>query len=151
MLEKNLLIFGDNLAGLDLIPEKSVRLIYVDPPFNTGKIRSYKRIRLHVGEKVRTGFGGRQYAYTEGLSISYADIRTLDEYLNFLKIRLEKARQKLTDDGSIYVHIDYHSSHLVRLLLEEIFGAENFLSEIIWAYDYGGRPRNKWAPKHDNI
>jgi len=151
MLEKNLLIFGDNLAGLDLIPEKSVRLIYVDPPFNTGKIRSYKRIRLHVGEKVRTGFGGRQYAYTEGPSISYADIRTVDEYLNFLKIRLEKARQKLTDDGSIYVHIDYHSSHLVRLLLEEIFGAENFLSEIIWAYDYGGRPRNKWAPKHDTI
>src|SRR3990172_4666354 len=119
MLEKNLLIFGDNLAGLDLVPEKSVRLIYIDPPFNTGKTRTYKRIRLHSGEKVRTGFGGKQYRYTESASISYDDVRTLDEYLDFLGARIEKARRTLTDDGSMYVHIDYHCSHLVRLLLED--------------------------------
>jgi len=151
MLEKNLLILGDNLSGLELVADKSVRLIYIDPPFNTGKIRSYKRIRLNVGDKVRTGFGGRQFRYSEGPSISYDDIRSMGEYLDFLGARIEKARRKLTDDGSIYVHIDYHCAHLVRLLLEEIFGAEAFLNEIIWAYDYGGRPRNRWAPKHDTI
>lgn len=151
MPDKNLLIYGDNLAGLDLVPDASVRLIYIDPPFNTGKIRSYKRIKLHAGDKVRTGFGGRQYRYSESRPVSYGDVRTVDEYLDFLRVRLENARRKLTDDGSVYVHIDYHCSHLVRFLLEDIFGPEAFLNEIIWAYDYGGRARNRWASKHDTI
>jgi len=149
--EKNLLILGDNLMGLDLVADKSVRLIYIDPPFNTGKIRAYKRIKLNVGDKVRVGFGGKQFRYAEGPAVSYDDVRSVEDYLNFLRARIEKARRKLTEDGSMYVHIDYHCSHYVRLLLEEIFGRECFLNEIIWAYDYGGRPRNRWPPKHDTI
>ncbi|MCE9594536.1 MAG: site-specific DNA-methyltransferase [Planctomycetes bacterium] len=141
----------DNLTELRTWPDESVDLIYIDPPFNTGARRRLRSIRLNVGESERRGFGGRTYKYSVSSDMSYADDKTLDAYLEFLSVRLEQARRILKPTGSIYVHIDARVVHHVRFALDRIFGPEHFLNEIIWAYDFGGRGRDRWAPKHDNI
>ncbi|MDH3193828.1 MAG: site-specific DNA-methyltransferase [Acidimicrobiia bacterium] len=142
---------GDNLAVLESLPAGSVNLIYIDPPFGTGQVRSHRRIKTGSGDATRSGFGGRTYQYETVSQLAYRDDMPLDEYLAFLRVRLEQMHRVLTDDGSIYVHVDFHAVHHVRLLLDDIFGEERFLNEIIWAYDYGGRHRDRWPRKHDNI
>ncbi len=142
---------GDNLAVLESMPAGSVNLIYIDPPFGTGLVRSHRRIKTGSGEATRSGFGGRTYRYETISELAYRDDMPLEEYLAFLRVRLEHMHRVLTDDGSIYVHVDFHAVHHVRLLLDDIFGEERFLNEIIWAYDYGGRHRDRWPRKHDNI
>lgn len=146
-----LLIQGDSLAVLRLMPSESVHLIYIDPPFNTGKTRRLQSISLGAGNKTRRGFKGREYAYEVRSDISYSDNMPIEEYLEFLGVRLQEARRVLARTGSIYLHLDYHSVYHAKPMMDEIFGAENFLNEIIWAYDYGGRPRDRWPSKHDNI
>lgn len=142
--------FGDNLPVLRSLPDESVDLIYIDPPFNTGKTQARTQIKtVSSGDGDRTGFGGRRYATIKLGSQSYADL--FDDYLAFLEPRLEEARRVLRPHGSLYFHIDYREVHYCKLLLDVIFGREAFLNEIIWAYDYGGRTRKKWPPKHDNI
>src|SRR6476619_2009034 len=81
--------------------------------------------------------------------ISYRD--AFEDYLAFLEPRLIEARRVLTPTGTIYFHIDYREAHYCKLLLDGIFGRENFLNEIIWAYDYGARTKRKWPAKHDTI
>jgi site-specific DNA-methyltransferase (adenine-specific) len=125
--------------------------MYIDPPFHTGRVRRLTRIRLGEGEATRRGFGGRTYRFRVVSERAYSDEMSLDEYLGFLYERLLEARRVLTPHGSIYVHLDYHAVHYVRLLMDEVFGRECFLNEIIWAYDYGGRPKDRWPRKHDNI
>jgi len=145
------LIQGDSLAALRAMPDAFVDLIYIDPPFNTGKNRRLQSIALGSGERERTGYQGRRYRYRVKSDLRYSDDMPRHQYLAFLHQRLVEARRVLKRHGSIYVHVDYHAAHHVRLLLDEVFGERRFLNEIIWAYDYGGRPRDRWPPKHDNI
>ncbi len=142
--------FGDNLEVLKILPSESVDLIYIDPPFNTGREQRYtalRTVRSETGDRV--GFGGKRYRTLMLGSRSFVDI--FDDYLAFLEPRLLEAHRVLAPHGSLYFHIDYREVHYCKVLLDAIFGRECFLNEIIWAYDYGGRPRRKWPPKHDNI
>ncbi|MBI5292937.1 MAG: site-specific DNA-methyltransferase [Chloroflexi bacterium] len=146
----NKVYFGDNLPILQSLPSESVELIYIDPPFNTGKRQTrtqLKTVRDAAGD--RTGFNGQRYKTTALGSRAYAD--RFDDYLAFLEPRLREARRLLTANGSLYFHIDYREVHYCKILLDEIFGRECFLNEIIWAYDYGARTKRKWPAKHDNI
>jgi site-specific DNA-methyltransferase (adenine-specific) len=144
-------VLSDNLSVLASLLDASVDLIYVDPPFNTGReqrLERLKTIRDDVGGD-RTGFQGRRYR-TVRLGVSrYLDV--FDDYLAFLEPRLNEFRRVLKDTGSLYVHLDYREVHYVKVLLDGIFGRDCFLNEVIWAYDYGGRPRRRWPPKHDSI
>ena len=142
--------FADNLTVLRGLPSGSVDLIYIDPPFNTGRLQSLDRIRtVRSDEGDRTGFAGRRYATEKLGSQAYADI--FDDYLAFLEPRLREAHRVLAPHGSLYFHIDYREVHYCKVLLDGIFGRDAFLNEIIWAYDYGARTRRKWPAKHDNI
>lgn len=146
----NAVYFADNLETLRGMASESVDLIYIDPPFNTGGFQSRTRLRTvqsDVGDRV--GFQGKRYGTEKGITMAYADV--FDDYLGFLTSRLEEAHRILRPHGSLYFHIDYREVHYCKVLLDGIFGRECFLNEIIWAYDYGGRPRNKWPAKHDNI
>ena len=146
----NRVYFGDNLPVLQSLPDSSVDLIYIDPPFNTGKTQARTQIRTEQSENGdRTGFGGRRYETVKIGSKGYADI--FDDYLSFLEPRLNEAYRLLKPAGSLYFHIDYREVHYCKILLDAIFGRECFLNEIIWAYDYGGRSKDRWPAKHDNI
>jgi site-specific DNA-methyltransferase (adenine-specific) len=144
-------VLGDNLDVLALLPDASVDLIYVDPPFNTGHPRTLQRLQTVRDDTAgdRTGFQGKRYRTVKLGRSSYADV--FDDYLDFLEPRLTQFWRVLKDSGSLYVHLDYREVHYVKVLLDSIFGRERFLNEVIWAYDYGGRPRRRWPPKHDTI
>jgi len=147
----NYIYFGDNLEALRRLPDGSADLIYIDPPFNTGAQRSHTRIRtVRSANGDRTGFQGTRYATEKLGTQSYADDFG-GGYLDFLRPRLEEAHRVLSPRGSFYFHIDYREAHYCKVLLDEVFGRECFLNEIIWAYDYGARTKSKWPPKHDNI
>ncbi len=145
------LICGDNLPIMRLIPDDSIDLVYIDPPFGTGNLRRHDRIRLGAGEMSRRGFGGRVHRFEVTSSMRYEDSMSIDEYLEFLWVRLVEIHRILTSRGSLYLHLDYRSAHHARFMLDDLFGADRFLNEIIWAYDYGGRSRVRWPAKHDNI
>jgi site-specific DNA-methyltransferase (adenine-specific) len=146
----NCIYFGDNLPILQSLPPDSVDLIYIDPPFNTGKTQGRTQIRTTASDEGdRTGFAGRRYATVKVGSRAYGD--AFDDYLAFLEPRLLEAYRILKPEGSLYFHIDYREVHYCKVLLDGIFGRDSFLNEIIWAYDYGGRTRKKWPAKHDNI
>jgi site-specific DNA-methyltransferase (adenine-specific) len=146
----NRIYFGDNLPILQTLPSESVDLIYIDPPFNTGKKQSRTQIRTERDELGdRVGFQGKRYQTIKIGSKGYIDL--FDDYLAFLEPRLREAHRILKSDGSLYFHIDYREVHYCKILLDAIFGRESFLNEIIWAYDYGARSKSKWPAKHDNI
>ena len=144
------IILSDNLPVLKAMDAGSVDLIYIDPPFNTGRTQSRTRIRVKRDEDGdRTGFQGARYR-TEVVSRSgYTD--THDDYLAFLEPRLREAHRVLAPNGSFFLHIDYREAHYCKVLLDQIFGRASFMNEIIWAYDYGGRSKRKWPAKHDTI
>src|SRR5581483_8534067 len=97
----------------------------------------------------RVGFAGRTYR-SELLSVrSFVDRH--DDYLAFLEPRLRDVRRVLNERGTLYFHIDYREAHYGKLLLDELFGRDCFLNEIIWAYDYGARAKRRWPAKHDTI
>jgi site-specific DNA-methyltransferase (adenine-specific) len=147
---RNRLEFADNLVALPAIPSGSVPLIYIDPPFNTGKRQRRTTMKATRSENGgRLGFAGQLYDTTILDSLAYAD--TFDDYLGFLGPRLAEAHRILAPNGSLYVHLDAREVHYVKILLDHIFGRSSFLNEIIWVYDYGGRARNRWPAKHDNI
>jgi len=142
---------GDNLPILKSLPDGSFDLIYVDPPFNTGKAQTMTRIRTVQDREGgdRTGFQGRRYRTVQVGSSSFED--TFDDYMAFLEPRLLEARRLLKPSGSFFLHIDYREVHYCKVLLDAIFGRDSFLNEIIWAYDYGARTKRRWSAKHDNI
>lgn len=128
----------------------SVDLIYIDPPFNTGTTQRHTRIKTRRSEDGdRTGFQGKSYETVELGTKSFADL--FDDFLAFLEPRLQQAYRVLAPHGTLYFHIDFREVHYCKILLDSIFGRENFLNEIIWAYDFGGRTKKRWPPKHDNI
>jgi site-specific DNA-methyltransferase (adenine-specific) len=146
----NSIYFGDNLPILKTLPSESVDLIYIDPPFNTGKTQKRTTVRTVQDEDGdRKGFKGNTYRTIEIGTKAYED--TFESLIEFLRPRLFEAYRILSPQGSLYFHIDYREVHYCKILLDEIFGRECFLNEIIWAYDYGGRARTKWPAKHDNI
>ena len=146
----NQVIFGDNLNVLRGIADGAIDLIYIDPPFNTGKVQARRQLKTSRSEKGdRIGFGDNSYTTEVIGQKDYQD--AFSDYLAFLKPRLVEAYRVLKADGSLYFHIDYREVHYCKVLLDEIFGRENFINEIIWAYDYGGRARDRWPAKHDNI
>ncbi len=144
------ILLGDNLELLRGFEKESFQLIYIDPPFNTGKGQTRKTLEtVQDGDGDRTGFQGRRYSTRLLEESSYRD--SFDDYLAFLTPRLEQTHRLLSRTGTLYFHIDYRESHYCKLLLDEIFGRESFLNEIVWAYDYGARSKNRWPAKHDTI
>ncbi len=141
---------GDCLDILPRLPDASFDLIYIDPPFNTGRRRTHRRVRTDAdAHGDRTGFAGRRYRTEPVGTLAYPD--AFDDFLGFLRPRLEQAHRLLRPTGSLFVHLDYREVHYVKVLLDGIFSRTAFLNEIIWAYDYGARTRRRWAPKHDNL
>ncbi|HUN77426.1 MAG TPA: DNA methyltransferase [Solirubrobacteraceae bacterium] len=147
---ENRIVLGDNLDVLPGLQGGSFQLIYIDPPFNTGKAQRRRMIETAPDEDGdRTGFTGRRYRTRLLAESSYGD--DFEDYLAFLDPRLREAHRLLAPSGTLYFHIDYREAHYCKLLLDEIFGRECFLNEIVWAYDYGARSRRRWPAKHDTI
>jgi site-specific DNA-methyltransferase (adenine-specific) len=144
-------VLGDNIDVLRRLPDGCLDLVYIDPPFGTGQVRRLESIRTGIGTRSRSGFGGRVYNFDVVSAHHYRDDMSLDEYLGFLHERLAQIWRALSPTGSLYLHLDFHAVHHARLLLDEVFGPERFVNEVIWAYDYGGRPKDRWPRKHDNI
>ncbi len=147
---RGLVIHADNLQVLEALDDASVDLIYIDPPFNTGKPQSRKVLRTERHELGdRTGFKGARYRTTQLKETRFAD--SFENFLAFLEPRLRHAHRVLKPTGSFYFHIDYREVHYCKVMIDGIFGRDCFLNEIIWAYDYGARTKRRWPAKHDNI
>lgn len=146
----DLVVHGDNLPAIRALPDESFRLIYIDPPFNTGRTQRRQALTTQRStEGTRTGFGGNSYDTIKGVLYSYDD--TFADYWEFLEPRLQEAWRLLDDRGTLYLHLDYREVHYAKVALDALFGRESFLNEIIWAYDYGARATKKWPSKHDTI
>jgi site-specific DNA-methyltransferase (adenine-specific) len=144
------ILLGENLHLLPAFADESFQLVYVDPPFNTGKVQARRTLQvLRDADGERTGFQGRRYSSRLLAESSYRD--RFEDYLAFLEPRLQHAHRLLAREGTLYFHIDYREAHHCKLLLDEIFGRDSFLNEIIWAYDYGARTKRRWPAKHDTI
>jgi site-specific DNA-methyltransferase (adenine-specific) len=150
-LDGDLLVEADNLAVLRRLPAGAFDLIYVDPPFNTGRPRRLRSLAVARDDArgERAGFGGRRYRAAVVSDLAYDDAHA--DYPAFLRPRLEHARRLLAEHGTLYVHLDPRESHYAKVMLDDVFGRECFLNEIVWAYDYGGKPRRRWPAKHDTI
>jgi site-specific DNA-methyltransferase (adenine-specific) len=148
----SLVVRADNLEVLRLVPGGTVDLVYVDPPFNTGRRQSRPPLRtvLDEGGGDRTGFGGRRYR-TERAGPAHSFDDAFEDYLGFLEPRLREAHRVLRPTGCFYLHLDYREVHYAKVLADGIFGRDAFINEIIWAYDYGARTRRRWPAKHDDI
>jgi site-specific DNA-methyltransferase (adenine-specific) len=151
VLDDDLVIAGDNTAVLAALPDGFFDLIYMDPPFNTGRAQARRSMSMAADSDGgdRVGFGGRRYRSQLLRTLAFDD--TFDDYLRFLAPRLERARELLAAHGTLYFHIDYREAHYCKLLLDEVFGRDAFLNELIWSYDYGAKPRRRWPAKHDTI
>lgn len=129
----NIVYQADSLSIVSELPKSSIDLIYTDPPFGTG-----------VKQKLQRHIGGQIFE-----KMSYSD--RFDDYLNFLVPYLRAFNEVLKDTGTLYLHLDPRWSHYAKVEADKIFGYENFLSEVIWSYNFGGRGKDRWPPKHDVI
>ncbi|MFC0247986.1 DNA-methyltransferase [Citricoccus parietis] len=148
----NLVVGAENLEFLPSLPDGAFTLVYLDPPFNTGRTQRRQQmsmVRAAAEESDRVGFGGQSYKTIKGALASYDD--AFADYWEFLEPRLREAWRLLADDGTLYLHLDYREVHYAKVMLDAIFGRECFLNEIIWAYDFGGRSKRRWPSKHDTI
>jgi DNA modification methylase len=146
----DLVLLGDNLDVLPRFANGSFQLVYADPPFNTGRTVSRRTLSVFPDENGdRIGFQGRRYASRVLKETSFRD--SFEDYLGFLEPRLRELHRLLAPSGTLYLHLDYREAHYVKLLLDELFGRECFLNEIVWAYDYGAKPKRRWPAKHDTI
>ncbi len=147
--EEDLVVHGECGAVLPNLPDGAFDLVYIDPPWNTGRRQEARRLRSVPDSRGAAGFGGRRYRAEEQSRIGYED--TFADHLGFLAPRLAEARRLLAPHGTLYVHLDPRSAYRVRALLDELFGPDAFLSELVWAYDYGAKPKDRWPAKHDTI
>jgi len=115
------------LNVLPNIPPSTIDLVCTDPPFNTGA--------------TKVGTGGA----------SYTDSMLIGSYIAWLRTVMHEVKRVLAPHGSVYLHLDWHSVHYAKVMMDDVFGQNNFLNEIIWSYDYGGRSRVRWPKKHDTI
>lgn len=148
----SLVVQADNLQYLAELPDASFTMIYIDPPFNTGKVQARRTLRtkpVGEGKGDRTGFAGKSYSSVLKTLTSYSD--TFEDYWAFLEPRILEAHRLLTDDGTLYLHLDWREVHYAKIMCDMIFGRESFINEIIWAYDFGAKSNRKWPTKHDNI
>ena len=144
------IVLGDNLAVTALLPDAAFRLIYLDPPFNTGRVQRRQSVSTtRDPEGARQGFGGNSYDTVKGMLSRYDD--RFDDYWAFLEPRLAEAWRLLDDQGTLYLHLDYREAHYAKVALDALFGRESFLNELIWAYDYGAKSTRRWPAKHDTI
>ncbi|MCK9467090.1 MAG: site-specific DNA-methyltransferase [Candidatus Absconditabacterales bacterium] len=145
-IDFNKIFWGDNFQVLSHLLKEyrgKINLIYIDPPFDS-KADYVKNIQFK-GQKIK---GLEQNLFEEK---QYSDIRGKDEYLQFMYERLLLLRELLSDNGSIYLHCDYHKSHHLRCLMDEVFGEENFINEVVWGYHTGMRVESYWNRKHDTL
>ena len=149
MYGSNAVIEGDNLQVLKTIADESFQLIYIDPPFNTGREQSRNTTKAVLDKTANKGFAGKGYKRIIENVLAYDD--TFADYWEFLFPRLIEAQRLLTKSGTLYLHLDYREAHYAKVLLDGLFDKENFLNEIIWAYDYGGKSKSRWPSKHDTI
>lgn len=147
---------GDNLEVAAGFADGTFTLVYLDPPFNTGRTRekAVETATAPIGSRaeasvIRVGFHGREYERLRGDLRAYDD--RFDDYWGFLEPRLAEAWRLLADDGTLYLHLDYREAHYAKVLMDALFGRERFLNEIVWAYDYGAKTRRRWPTKHDTI
>ena len=144
------IVHGEALGVLRSLPDGCAGLVYVDPPFNTGGARTGLRTTtIADATATRLGFAGRHYRVERRSGARYDD--RFDDYLGWLRPRLEETRRILASQGSLYFHIDPRESHYCKVLLDDIFGRDSFLNEVVWAYDYGARTARRWPAKHDVI
>lgn len=142
----NKIFWGDNLQVMSHLLKEyrgKIDLIYIDPPFDS-KADYKKKIDVR-------GIGKATSDTTSFEEKQYGDIWTNDEYLQFMFERLIVMRDLLSDKGTIYLHCDWHRSHQLKLIMDEVFGVNHFRNEIIWSYSTLGRPNDKFAQKHDTI
>lgn len=137
------------MAHLRAMPSDSVQLIYIDPPFNTGRKQTRGRSTSVRSETGRIGFKGARYTTVRDTVLSYDD--DFADYWSFLEPRLEEAWRLLNQTGTLYLHLDYREAHYAKVLLDALFGRDCFLNELIWAYDYGAKAQGRWPAKHDTI
>jgi site-specific DNA-methyltransferase (adenine-specific) len=150
LLSDDLVVAGENSTALGKLPAGAFDVAYLDPPFNTGRAQARRTLSVSAdADGDRTGFGGRRYASRLLQTLSYDD--QFADYLGFLEPRVRAVRDLLAPHGTLYFHIDYREAHYCKLLLDEIFGRDAFLNELIWTYDYGAKPRRRWPAKHDTI
>lgn len=148
--DADIVLLGDNADVLPRLPDGAFQLIYIDPPFNTGKRQVRTTLRTaRSDEGRRVGFKGQRYSTVVTGARAYDD--AFDDYVAFLEPRLREAHRLLAPSGTFYLHLDYREVHYVKVALDGIFGRDCFLNEIIWAYDYGARATKKWPAKHDTI
>jgi len=144
------IVLGDNLAVTAGLPDAAFRLIYLDPPFNTGRVQRRQSVSTtRDPDGARQGFGGNSYDTVKGMLSRYDD--RFDDYWAFLEPRLHEAWRLLDDQGTLYLHLDYREAHYAKVALDALFGRESFLNELIWAYDYGAKSTRRWPAKHDTI
>ena len=149
VMATNQVINAENLGALKSLPEKSFQLVYIDPPFNTGR-KQVRTNRTSTESKTgNLGFQGKRYEQVVNTVLSYDD--EFADYWAFLEPRLIEAHRLLKQTGTLYLHLDYREAHYAKVLLDALFGRECFLNEIIWAYDYGGKSKSRWPAKHDTI
>ena len=149
VMATNQVINAENLGALKSLPDKSFQLIYIDPPFNTGR-KQVRTNRSSTESKTgNLGFQGKRYEQVVNTVLSYDD--EFADYWAFLEPRLIQAHRLLKQTGTLYLHLDYREAHYAKVLLDALFGRECFLNEIIWAYDYGGKSKSRWPAKHDTI
>lgn len=142
----NKIFWGDNLQVMSHLLKEfrgEIDLIYIDPPFDS-KADYKKKIEVR-------GIGAAESDSTSFEEKQYGDIWTNDEYLQFMYERIILMKELLSDSGSIFLHCDWHKSAYLRLILDDVFGPENFRNEIIWSYKSAGMSRSTFPRKHDNI
>ncbi|WP_353828466.1 DNA-methyltransferase [Agromyces sp. SYSU T0242] len=165
--EPDRVILADNLDVLSTFPDGRFTLVYLDPPFNTGRAQTRQSLRhvrsgatdgaddattdadLPAARRTVTGFAGTRYERIRGDLMRYDD--RFEDYWAFLEPRLAEAWRLLAPDGTLYLHLDYREVHYAKVLLDALFGRECFLNELIWAYDYGAKSKRRWPTKHDTI
>ena len=149
-MNDNQIILSENLAFLQKLPSECFNLIYIDPPFNTGRIQKRNRLKVKAdSDGTRVGFGGRAYKSEIIESPEYPD--SFEDFIPFLEPRIKEVFRILKPNGSFFLHLDPREVHYAKVLCDQIFGRDSFKNEIIWAYDYGARSKTRWPSKHDNI
>ena len=154
---QNLLIRGECLSACAYLKDQgiTVDLVYIDPPFASGADyakKVYLRRNPLLAEKIKKAEEAMELdelrAFEEKM---YGDIWNKEDYLNWMYENLMAIKSVMSDNASIYLHLDWHISHYVKVVMDEVFGEDKFLNEVIWCYSERGISKTYWNRKHDVI